>query len=154
MSFLPRTSRFGSQLLDAHTEALEFDFTIDVRPEFELPELKSLTVQRPSLEVTDESLTRLDDPVERRVTTVGRVLPHTEVKIVDDDRRVVPRGTSGELLTRGYCVMQGYWNDPERTAQSIDAAHWIASGDLALASALSSPVGSGEPFPRRRACHR
>jgi fatty-acyl-CoA synthase len=76
--------------------------------------------------------TRIDDPVERRVRTVGRVLPHTEVKIVDGDGRVVPRGTPGELLTRGYCVMQGYWNDPERTARAIDAAHWIASGDLAL----------------------
>ncbi len=75
--------------------------------------------------------TSVDDPVERRVTTVGRVLPHIEIKIVDDEGRVVPRGTPGELLTRGYCVMPGYWNDPERTAKAIDEAHWIASGDIA-----------------------
>ncbi len=76
--------------------------------------------------------TSVDDPVERRVTTVGRVLPHTEVKIVGDDGHIVPRGTPGELLTRGYCVMPEYWNDPDRTAKAIDAAHWIASGDIAL----------------------
>jgi fatty-acyl-CoA synthase len=76
--------------------------------------------------------TRIDDPVERRVETVGRVLPHTEVKLVDTEGRVVPRGTPGELKTRGYCVMPFYWNDPERTASSIDAAGWIESGDLAV----------------------
>jgi len=75
--------------------------------------------------------TSVHDPVERRVTTVGRVLPHTEVKIVDPEGRVVPVGTPGELLTRGYCVMPGYWNDPEKTAEAIDAAHWIRSGDIA-----------------------
>ncbi len=73
-----------------------------------------------------------DDPLERRVNTVGRVLPHIEVKIVDSDGRIVPRGVSGELKTRGYCVMPGYWNDPERTHQAIDPAGWIASGDVAL----------------------
>ena len=76
--------------------------------------------------------TAVDEPLERRVTTVGRVLPHTEVKIVDPDGRIVPRGESGELLTRGYCVMPGYWNDPERTAEAIDPAGWIHSGDLAV----------------------
>ncbi len=76
--------------------------------------------------------TSVDDPLDRRVTTVGRVLPHTEVKIVDEDKRIVPRGQSGELLTRGYCVMPGYWDDPEKTAGAIDEAHWIASGDIAL----------------------
>jgi len=75
--------------------------------------------------------TAVDDPVERRVETVGRVLPHIEIKIVDDRGRVVPRGTAGELKTRGYCVMPEYWNDPERTAKAIDDAHWIASGDIA-----------------------
>ena len=76
--------------------------------------------------------TSVDDPLERRVTTVGRVLPHTEIKIVDEEGRVVPRGITGELLTRGYCVMPCYWNDPERTAKAIDDAHWIASGDVAV----------------------
>ncbi len=76
--------------------------------------------------------TSVDDPLDRRVTTVGRVLPHIEIKIVDDEGRVVPRGTAGELLTRGYCVMPGYWNDPDRTAKAIDKARWIASGDVAV----------------------
>jgi fatty-acyl-CoA synthase len=76
--------------------------------------------------------TSVHDPIERRVSTVGRVLPHTEVKIVDGDGRVVPLGGTGELLTRGYCVMRGYWNDPERTAEAIDDAGWMHSGDLAV----------------------
>ena len=75
--------------------------------------------------------TAIDNPLQQRVATVGRVLPHTEVKIVDEQGRVVPRGTPGELLTRGYCVMRGYWNDPERTAEAIDVAGWIRSGDVA-----------------------
>jgi fatty-acyl-CoA synthase len=79
--------------------------------------------------------TSVHDPVERRVTTVGRVLPHTEVKIVDEAGRIVPPGTPGELLTRGYCVMPGYWNDPERTEKAIDRAHWIRSGDIATLDA-------------------
>ena len=72
-----------------------------------------------------------DDPLDRRVSTVGRVQPHVEVKIVDAEGRVVPRGTPGELMTRGYPVMLGYWNDPERTAESIDSAGWMKTGDLA-----------------------
>ena len=76
--------------------------------------------------------TSIDDPVEQRVATVGRVMPHTEVKIVDTDGRVLPIGERGELLTRGYCVMPGYWADPERTAKEVDAAHWIRSGDIAM----------------------
>jgi fatty-acyl-CoA synthase len=75
--------------------------------------------------------TMTDDPVERRVATVGRVQPHIEVKIVDTEGRVVPRGVAGELCTRGYCVMLGYWNDAERTGQAIDAARWMHTGDLA-----------------------
>jgi fatty-acyl-CoA synthase len=75
--------------------------------------------------------TSVHDPLERRVSTVGRVLPHTEIKIVDADNRVVPRGQPGELLTRGYCVMAGYWDDAEKTAEAIDASRWIRSGDIA-----------------------
>jgi fatty-acyl-CoA synthase len=76
--------------------------------------------------------TGADDPVERRVSTVGRVHPHVEIKIVDPiDNTVVPRGEPGELLTRGYSVMLGYWNDPERTAEAIDRAGWMHTGDLA-----------------------
>ncbi len=75
--------------------------------------------------------TMTDDPVERRVGTVGRVQPHIEVKIVDTEGRIVPRGVAGEFCTRGYCVMLGYWNDAERTGQAIDAARWMHTGDLA-----------------------
>ena len=76
--------------------------------------------------------TSADDPLEKRVTTVGRVHPHVEIRIVDPDTgETVPRGTSGEFLTRGYSVMLGYWNDAERTAEAIDAAGWMHTGDLA-----------------------
>ena len=71
------------------------------------------------------------DPLERRVSTVGRVHPHVQVKIVDAEGRVVPRGVTGELLTRGYSVMRGYWDDPARTADAVDEAGWMHTGDLA-----------------------
>jgi fatty-acyl-CoA synthase len=73
----------------------------------------------------------IEDPLERRVSTVGRIQPHIEVKIVDPSGRIVPRGTPGELLTRGYSVMLGYWDDAERTREAIDAARWMHTGDLA-----------------------
>ncbi len=72
-----------------------------------------------------------EDPIERRVSTVGRIFPHVEVKIVDAEGRVAPRGEPGELLTRGYCVMLGYWGDEERTREAIDAAGWMHTGDMA-----------------------
>ena len=73
----------------------------------------------------------VSDPLERRVSTVGRVHPHVEVKIVDQMGRIVPRGTPGELLTRGYSVMRGYWGAPDHTAAAIDEAGWMHTGDLA-----------------------
>jgi len=73
----------------------------------------------------------VDDPLERRVSTVGRVQPHIEVKIVDTEGRIVPRGVTGEFCTRGYSVMRGYWNDEEKTREAIDAAGWMHTGDLA-----------------------
>ncbi len=76
-----------------------------------------------------------DDPLERRVSTVGRVHPHVEVKIVDAEGRGVPCGEPGELCTRGYSVMLGYWDDPEQTAEVIDAEGWMHSGDLATIDA-------------------
>jgi fatty-acyl-CoA synthase len=76
--------------------------------------------------------TGIEDSLERRVSTVGRVHPHVQVKIVDVTGNVVPRGVGGELLTRGYSVMRGYWNDPERSAQAVDEAGWMRTGDLAL----------------------
>jgi fatty-acyl-CoA synthase len=75
---------------------------------------------------------RTDDPLERRVTTVGRVHPHVQVKLIDPEGRVVPRGTPGELLTRGYSVMRGYWGDEARSREVIDPAGWMHTGDLAV----------------------
>jgi fatty-acyl-CoA synthase len=75
--------------------------------------------------------TSCDDPLERRVSTVGRVHPHIEVKIVDSQGRIVPPGAPGELCTRGYSVMLGYWDDVDKTAQAIDRGHWMHTGDLA-----------------------
>jgi fatty-acyl-CoA synthase len=77
-----------------------------------------------------------DDPLELRVSTVGRVHPHVQVKIIDAEGRVVPRGTAGELLTRGYNVMSGYWDDAVRTRDAIDSAGWMHTGDLAVLDAL------------------
>jgi fatty-acyl-CoA synthase len=75
---------------------------------------------------------RLDDPLDRRVSTVGRVHPHVELKVVEPETgAIVTRGTSGELCTRGYSVMLGYWNDPSATKASIDEAGWMHTGDLA-----------------------
>jgi fatty-acyl-CoA synthase len=76
-----------------------------------------------------------EDSIERRVTTIGRVHPHVEVKIVDSEGRIAPRGTRGELLTRGYSVMAGYWDEPEKTREAKDAAGWMHTGDLAVIDA-------------------
>jgi len=71
-----------------------------------------------------------DDSLERRVTTIGRVQPHTEIKIVDPDGRTVPQGVQGELCFRGHMVMRGYWNGEAQTRETIDAGRWLHSGDL------------------------
>jgi len=76
--------------------------------------------------------TRSDDDLERRTASIGRVHPHVEIKIVDPETgRIVPRGASGELCTRGYSVMLGYWNDDKATRTAIDAGRWMHTGDLA-----------------------
>jgi fatty-acyl-CoA synthase len=75
--------------------------------------------------------TRRDDPFEARVSTVGRVMPHVEVKIVDANGHIVPRGEPGELCTRAYSVMIGYWEDQERTREVLEPAGWMHSGDVA-----------------------
>ena len=77
----------------------------------------------------------IDDPLERRVSTVGRVHSYVEAKIIDLDGNIVPRGTAGELCTRGYSVMRGYWNDDEKTAEALDADGWMHTGDLATLDA-------------------
>jgi fatty-acyl-CoA synthase len=77
--------------------------------------------------------TRPDDDLERRTATVGRVMPHVEVKVVDPETGLVlPPETPGELCTRGYSVMLGYWEEPDRTEEAIDAGHWMHTGDLAV----------------------
>ena len=77
----------------------------------------------------------LDDPLERRVSTVGRVHPHVEAKVIDAEGRIVAPGEPGELCTRGYNVMLGYWGDEARTAEAIDAVRWMHTGDLATIDA-------------------
>ena len=81
------------------------------------------------------TMVRVDDTLEHRCATVGQVMAHTEIKIVGvggaDSGRTVPRGEPGEFLARGYMVMRGYWNDPERTAEAIDPGRWMHTGDLA-----------------------
>ena len=73
----------------------------------------------------------ISDPIERRVSTVGRVHPHVEVRIVDAEGNTTPAGAAGELCTRGYSVMMGYWDDAEKTAEAIDGEGWMHTGDLA-----------------------
>ncbi|OJY53306.1 MULTISPECIES: AMP-binding protein [unclassified Sphingomonas] len=79
--------------------------------------------------------TAVDDPFERRIGSIGRVQPHLECKIVDEAGEIVPAGTPGELCTRGYSVMLGYWDEPEKTAAVLDAEGWMHSGDLAVIDA-------------------
>ena len=76
-----------------------------------------------------------EDSIERRVSTIGRVHPHVEVKVIDSQGRIVPRGERGELCTRGYSVMSGYWGEEEKTREAIDSARWMHTGDLATIDA-------------------
>ena len=81
------------------------------------------------------NMTLPDDSLERRTETVGRAMPWVEIKIIDEAGHVVPVGEKGEICTRGYSVMQGYWNDQEKTAETIDASGWLHSGDIATMDA-------------------
>src|SRR5579863_6925141 len=101
--------------------------------EMHMPELTIAYGMTETSPVSFQSLP--DDSLERRVGTVGRVHPYVQVKIIDAEGRIVPRGTPGELLTRGYSVMRGYWGEPERTREAIDAAGWMHTGDLAVIDA-------------------
>ena len=73
-----------------------------------------------------------DDPLEKRVSTVGRIMPHVQVKIINEDGTIVNRDEQGELCTRGYSVMSGYWNDHEKSAEAVDSSGWMHTGDLAV----------------------
>ncbi len=98
-----------------------------------LMHMKEITIAYGMTETSPVSFqSSVEDPVDLRVSTVGRVHPHLEVKIVDVEGRIVPRGEKGELLTRGYSVMLGYWGDEEKTREAIDAARWMHTGDLAV----------------------
>ncbi|MFC1695457.1 AMP-binding protein [Pseudomonadota bacterium] len=77
-------------------------------------------------------MTLADDPIEKRVESVGRAGPHLEVKIVDENGDTVSVGERGDICTRGYAVMKGYWDDPARTAETVDAEGWLHSGDLGV----------------------
>ena len=110
----------------------------------ELMHMDEITIAYGMTETSPVSFqTAIEDPREMRVSSIGRVHPHLEVKIIDGEGRIVPRGEKGELLTRGYSVMQGYWGDPEKTAEAIDAARWMHTGDLAVidANGFCSIVG-------------
>jgi fatty-acyl-CoA synthase len=100
-----------------------------VRDELHMPEVTICYGMTETSPVSTQ--TAVDDPLPKRTATVGRVHPHVEIKIVDAEGRVVPRGTPGELCTRGYSVMLGYWNDPEGTAAAIDEARFMHTGDIA-----------------------
>ena len=80
-------------------------------------------------------ITLPDDSLENRTGTVGKAVPWVEIKITDENNRVLPVGEKGEICVRGYSVMQGYWNDEERTRETIDAANWLHSGDLGVMDA-------------------
>jgi fatty-acyl-CoA synthase len=98
--------------------------------EMHMPEVTIAYGMTETSPVSFQSTTQ--DSVERRVSSVGRVHPHVEVKIIDSSGRVLPRNSPGELCVRGYSVMQGYWGEPERTKQVLDSAGWMHTGDLAV----------------------
>ena len=101
-----------------------------VQSQMHMPEVTICYGMTETAPVSTQSST--DDPLEKRVSTVGRIHPHVEIKIVDPSTGwIVPRGQPGELCTRGYSVMLGYWNNPEATREAIDPARWMHTGDLA-----------------------
>ncbi|RBP08706.1 fatty-acyl-CoA synthase [Roseiarcus fermentans] len=107
-----------------------------MRRVIEMMHMREVTIAYGMTETSPVSFqSACDDPIGRRVSTVGRVQPHLEVKIVDHEGRIVPPGVAGELLTRGYSVMRGYWDDPAGTAAAIDPARFMHTGDLATIDA-------------------
>ncbi|QYM73325.1 AMP-binding protein [Pseudochrobactrum sp. Wa41.01b-1] len=98
--------------------------------------MKQITIAYGMTETSPVSFqSSVDDSLERRVSTVGRVQPHCEVKIIDNSGAIVPCGVSGELCTRGYLVMDGYWDDQRQTDEAVDCDGWMHSGDLATIDA-------------------
>jgi fatty-acyl-CoA synthase len=98
--------------------------------------MKQITIGYGMTETSPLSFqSHVSDPVERRVSTVGRIQPHVQAKVVDEHGRMVPVGTPGELCVRGYLVMRSYWEDTQQTAVAIDEAGWMHTGDLATIDA-------------------
>jgi acyl-CoA synthetase (AMP-forming)/AMP-acid ligase II len=87
----------------------------------------------------------IDDALERRVSTVGRIHPHMQAKVVDRDGCCVPRGVQGELHTRGYSVMKGYWSEPDKTREVLDDSGWMHTGDLGVIDARANAKRAGAP---------
>jgi fatty-acyl-CoA synthase len=107
-----------------------------MRRAMSLMHLSEITIGYGMTETSPVSFqTTIEAPIERRVSTVGTIHPHLEAKVIDAEGRIVPVGTPGELCTRGYAVMLGYWEDDERTDQAIDRAGWMHTGDLATIDA-------------------
>jgi fatty-acyl-CoA synthase len=105
-----------------------------VQSQMHMPEVTICYGMTETAPVSTQSAT--DDPLDKRVSTVGRIHPHVEIKIVDaNSGHIVQRGETGELCTRGYSVMLGYWNNPEATEEAIDTARWMHTGDLATMDA-------------------
>jgi fatty-acyl-CoA synthase len=102
----------------------------DVMDKLHMPEVTIAYGMTETSPVTTQTAT--DDPIAERVSTVGRVHPHVEARIIGPDGQTLPRGEQGEYCARGYAVMRGYWDDPQRTAEAIDAEGWMHSGDLAV----------------------
>ena len=122
----------------------------------ELMNMRDITIAYGMTETSPVSFqSATDDPLERRVSTVGRIHPHVEVKVVDLEGRVVPRGERGELCTRGYSVMLGYWDEAEKTADVLDANGWMHTGDIAIIDAARllqhrrPHQGHGDPWRRK-----
>jgi len=102
-----------------------------VQSDMHMPEVTICYGMTETSPVSTQSHT--DDPLDKRVRTVGSAHPHIEIKVIDPETgRVVPRGTPGEFCTRGYSVMLGYWNNEAATREAIDAARWMHTGDLAV----------------------
>ncbi|MAW79286.1 MAG: AMP-binding protein [Parvularcula sp.] len=98
--------------------------------------IKDITIAYGMTETSPVSFQSMrDDTTERRVSTIGAVHPHLEVKIIDENGQTAPVGTPGEICTRGYSVMLGYWDDPERTAEAIDGGGWMHTGDIGVIGA-------------------
>jgi fatty-acyl-CoA synthase len=104
-----------------------------MRQVFDRMRMREVTIAYGMTETSPVSFqSSTDDPIERRVSTVGRIQPHMEAKVIDPEGRTLGRGEAGELCSRGYAVMLGYWDDPQRTAEAVDAEGWMHTGDLGV----------------------